>query len=328
MAIHGHPAGEIASAQQAGFLTDVLQGLRASQKYLPSKYFYDQAGDALFQQIMQLPEYYPTRCETEILEEQAGTISTLMAADESGFDLVELGAGDATKSRILIECFLKNELDFDYIPIDISANVIEQLHATLPLRYPQLSVRGVQGDYFEQLQSIGVSSKRRKLVLFLGGNIGNYQPEEARDFLAHLQAQLSPGDFLLTGFDLKKHPLTILNAYNDSAGVTKAFNFNLLDRINRELSADFNRDQFDHYPTYDPATGACRSFLISLSQQTVTIGGKEEIYFSENEPIFMEISQKYDLNQIEALAAETGFKTVFLLQDRKNWFVDAIWEKG
>lgn len=312
--------------EEQKFLEEVLTGLQVAEKSLPSKYFYDKTGDALFQRIMELPEYYPTRCETEILKTQAPTISDLMQQDSNGFDLIELGAGDATKSKLLLRDFLERGLQFAYMPVDISANVIATLQDSLPKEFSGLKIRGLQGDYFEMLSTVGRQSKRRKLVLFLGGNIGNYTEEEAVGFLKHLQEQLAPGDLLLTGFDLKKHPLTILNAYNDKAGITSAFNMNLLHRMNRELSADFIIENFEHFPTYDPQTGACKSFLISLKQQTVTIGGRHQIEFEANEPVFTEISQKYAKAQITNMAGKTGFKEVCQLTDAKGWFVDAVWE--
>lgn len=308
------------------FLNDVLQGLSKPQKSLPSKYFYDQTGDALFRQIMQLPEYYPTRCEAEILQQQAGVIADLMAGREEGFDLIELGAGDAAKSGFLIDRFLKEERSFTYLPVDISASVIQDLNGRLPAQFPGLKVQGLQGDYFEMLEALGRLSRRPKLVLFLGGNIGNYFPEEATAFIKQLHAVLRPGDLLLTGFDLKKHPQTILAAYNDTAGITRDFNFNLLHRINRELHADFDVDQFEHYPTYDPETGACKSFLISMRHQEVHVGAAA-FSFAENEAVFTEISQKYEPSEISDMAARCGFKERLSLKDGKGWFVDAVWEK-
>ncbi len=169
-------------------------------------------------------------------------------------------------------------------------------------------------------------SGRNKLVLFLGSNIGNFSPEDATRFLQALNDQLQTGDLLLMGIDIKKHPKDILAAYNDSAGITKAFNLNLLNRINTELGADFDLAKFDHYPTYNPITGACKSYLISLEEQDVHING-DTISFSQYEPVWTELSQKYDEQEIADLAAQTGFRTVNNYFDQEHRFVDTLWEK-
>ena len=158
----------------------------------------------------------------------------------------------------------------------------------------------------------------------MGGNIGNFTPPEAKKFCRQLRRHLQPGDLLMIGFDLKKHPQIILNAYNDAAGITRDFNLNLLHRINEELGADFDLNKFDHYPTYDPGTGACKSYLISLENQQVHIG-TQSFDFAMHEPVYMEISQKYSLAETEILAMHSGFKPVANFFDTKSWFVDCLW---
>ncbi|WP_036679504.1 L-histidine N(alpha)-methyltransferase [Daejeonella oryzae] len=308
------------------FLNDVITGLTSSPKYLESKYFYDSIGDGLFQQIMHCPEYYPTPCELEILSKQTDVIIDLFMNSNEGFDLIELGAGDALKSSYLLQSMVAKNIDFTYYPIDISANVISNLEKKLPLHIPGLPIHGLNGEYFEMLQKSNTLSNRKKVVLFLGSNIGNMFPAEAEKFCESLRENLSSGDLLLIGFDLKKDPQTILDAYNDKQGFTRDFNLNLLNRINRELGGNFNPEHFKHYPTYDPGTGSCKSYLVSTRQQVVNISaGDSSIEFKQNECIHMEISQKYDLEEIEVLAHKTGFKPLEYFYDSKNWFVDAVW---
>ncbi len=312
-------------AAREEFYEDVIHGLTASSKSLSAKYFYDAEGDKLFQRIMQCPEYYLTGCEQEIFEQQTQAIATLISDHATDFDLVELGPGDVAKSGYLLGELQARGVDYTYFPIDISESIIQTLEKTLPLRFPGMRVEGLQGDYLEMLKEVKLRSDKRKVVLFMGASIGNVPPEEALGFCKALRKQLSPGDLLLVGFDLKKHPQVILDAYNDNAGITRAFNLNLLKRINRELGADFNLEQFAHYPTYDPTTGSCKSYLVSQREQRVHIG-PYAIRFAEGEPMFMEISQKYSLTEIQQLAERSGFRSLEQFQDSRKWFVDAMWK--
>jgi len=307
------------------FLEETLEGLRAEPKRMYSKYFYDEAGDLIFQQIMGMDEYYLTDAEMEIMKYQADGISDAISEDGHGFDLIELGAGDATKSIHLLKKLIDKKLNFKYFPIDISAHVIEELTASLPLKLPGMDFQGLNGDYFDMLKKACEISDRKKVVLFMGANIGNMSVGEAQEFCIKLKEILSPEDILIIGFDLKKNPQQILNAYNDKAGITRSFNLNLLKRINRELDGNFDVDAFDHYASYDPETGSCKSYLISLKNQLVHIGGTE-VRFSKDEYIYMEISQKYSLTEIEKLAEISGFKVVQYFFDRQQYFVDAAWK--
>lgn len=316
--------GKRKSATDA-FYHDVVKSLAAPQKYLDPKYFYDAAGDALFQQIMQCHEYYLTGCEMEILSTQSAQIAQALQMYAGDFDLVELGAGDATKSVHLLRHLMDLGVDYTYFPIDISANVISQLEQSLPAKIPGLPLHGLNGEYFHMLQQANQLSSRKKVLLFMGANIGNFNAGAARSFCQQLRQYLQPGDLLLTGFDLKKHPQVILNAYNDAGGITRAFNFNLLHRINRELNADFDTAKFEHFPSYDPGTGACKSYLVSLEEQVVHIGDTVTVSFAENEALYMEISQKYSLEETDQLAAFAGFKPVARFQDRRHWFADCLW---
>lgn len=317
-------APPVSKARQA-FLRDVMEGLQSQPKRLQSKYFYDAAGDALFQQIMHCPEYYLTRCEMEILETQSAAIVSAIRAVAPQADLVELGAGDASKSIHLLREWMRTGMGNRYYPIDISGNIIRHLQDTLPEQLPGLDVQGLNGEYMEMLARSGQTPGRARVVMFMGSSIGNFTPEEAMSFLSEVRRQLRPGDFLLIGFDLQKNPRLILDAYNDRQGFTRDFNLNLLTRINRELDANFQRQDFLHYPTYDPSSGACKSFLISLREQAVHIGGSI-VRFRKDEPIYMEISQKYTPEGIRELASCCGFAPVRNFTDEKGWFVDALWQ--
>ena len=306
------------------FFDDVITRLRSTPKTLSSKYFYDVNGDKLFQDLMNCEEYYPTKCELEIFTEQTAGLCDAMIGAGDAFDLIELGAGDAMKSTFLLKYLLEHKADFNYLPIDISDNVISYLNITLPVTLPGLQIAGLNGDYFDMLKKAASISNRRKVVLFLGSNIGNMPVSNAEDFCRELRKHLSPGDMVLIGVDLKKNPKTVLAAYNDKGGITKRFNLNLLERINRELNADFDLSKFEHYPTYDPETGACKSYLVSTDDQQVKIG-KEHIHFLKDEYIYMEISQKYTVMQTNQMAENAGFKAVNIFFDSKKWFIDAIW---
>ncbi len=326
MAIYGNQIGEIAPAIKNKFSEDVLQGLMASPKYLQSKYFYDEEGDALFQQIMASPEYYLTDCELEIFATQTEKLIDAFLRKNDTFDIIELGAGDATKSIYLLDHLAKNKFEFTYFPIDISKNVIKFLENELPAKIPGLDVNGLNGEYFDMVKLANQKSDKRKLILFLGSNIGNFKKAEAIEFLSDLNQSMNKGDMLLIGMDIKKNPHQILAAYNDKAGITKQFNLNLLKRINRELGADFDINQFEHYATYNPISGSCKSYLISLKNQSVAIAD-EIIHFEKNEPIDMELSQKYSMTEMSDLAIKSGFQQVNVFYDSNEWFIDAIWEK-
>jgi len=308
------------------FLKDVVTGLATTPKYLQSKYFYNKRGDELFQKIMQCEEYYLTNCEMEIFSTQTAELADIIIDQHRNFDVVELGPGDAIKSVYLLKEFVNKRAIDTYFPVDISNNIINLLEKKLPEQLPQLNIHGLNGEYISMLKSAKRISDKIKLVLFLGSNIGNIPKENVDEFCRELRAQLSVGDMVLMGIDLKKNPKQILAAYNDGKGYTRDFNLNLLRRMNEELRADFNIDAFEHYATYDPVSGACKSYVISLRDQQVTIPDSIEIKFTENEYIFMEISQKYTIEQIDEIATRCGFEPVAHFFDKNKWFADVIWK--
>lgn len=308
------------------FLKDVLDGLQSSPKYLQSKYFYNKRGDELFKQIMNSDEYYLTDCEMEIFSTQTKKIADMIIDQHSNFDVVELGPGDAIKSTYLLKELLEKNAIGTYFPVDISNNIITLLHKNLPEQLPKLAIHGLNGEYLSMLASAKEISDKIKLVLFMGSNIGNIPKGDVVAFCKNLRGQLSKNDLLLVGMDLKKNPKQILAAYNDSNGYTREFNLNLLHRINWEFRANFNVDAFEHYATYDPATGACKSYLISLVKQQVTIPDSAEIIFEKDEAIYMEISQKYTIEETDEIANQSGFEPVAHFFDKRKWYTDVIWK--
>ena len=307
------------------FATDVDKGLGEYPKNLSSKYFYNAEGDKIFQDIMKMPEYYLTDCEFEIFEKQKAQI--LESIQTKGkFNLVELGAGDGLKTKILIQYFSDQNVEFEYFPIDISADVLNELKSDLEFRFPKLKVHPLNYEYFEALEKLNELDGSPKVLLFLGGNIGNFSNKMALDFYSQLNGILNDDDKIISGIDLKKNPHIILDAYNDKTGITRSFNMNLLKRMNTELGANFNLAQFEHYPTYDPKTGEARSYIISKVAQIVEIKTLRKSYeFKAWEAIHMEISKKYDLDQIEKLAKRSGFMVLKNFQDEKRYFVDSLW---
>jgi dimethylhistidine N-methyltransferase len=308
------------------FAQDVLKGLSAEHKFLPSKYFYDDNGSRLFKQIMDMPEYYLTNSEFEIISLQSKQIFKTLDFSQP-FNIVELGAGDGFKTFKFLEFLVQHDIKFNYVPVDISSEAMEMLTANLEKRLPGIVVKPKVGDYFKIL-SINKTSQYPSLLLFLGSNIGNYKQDKAQELLKLFNANMKKGDKLLVGFDLKKNPLTVHKAYFDSQGITKRFNLNLLLRINRELDADFQIDNFDFYCHYNPLTGDVRSYIVSLRAQQVHIKKIDKVFkFDYNELISTELSKKYSLEEIEALAKTTDFKLKTNFLDCKHYFTDSLWEK-
>ena len=308
------------------FLQDVLKGLQSSPKYLNSKYFYDKKGDELFQKIMTSEEYYLTNCEMEIFSKQTAKIANSILTETEELDVIEFGPGDAIKSTYLLNELSKRNAIRTYFPIDISANIIDLLNKSLPDEIPGLNIHGLNGEYFEMLSQANQISRKRKLILFLGANIGNFKFDEMPVFCKKLHNLLSGADLVLIGFDLKKNPKKILAAYNDESGFTREFNLNLLKRINKELNANFDLKNFEHYATYDPDDGACKSYLVSMIKQQVCIGENTLISFEKDETIFMEISHKYSVGQIDEIASQCGFTPVTYFYDSNKYFVDVVWK--
>ncbi|QNJ97900.1 L-histidine N(alpha)-methyltransferase [Constantimarinum furrinae] len=312
----------------SAFRRDVLNGLTHYPKYLYSKYIYDEAGDALFQQIMELPEYYLTKCEFEILATHTAEIANAFRGNENGFDLIELGAGDGKKTKILLKYLTENNFNFVYKPIDISENAIDKLSKALTEEIPEVQVDGEKGEYFEVLERLQGFTSRKKVIMVLGSNIGNLLHDRAIEFLSKLNDTMSDEDMLFMGFDQKKDPQRILDAYNDKTGVTAAFNKNLLVRINKELGANFDVSKFKHWERYDPETGTAKSFLVATEDHDIYIETLDlKVHFDIWETIHTEISQKYDDKVVQWLAEESGLRIETTFADPKNYYKDYLFRK-
>ncbi|GGG53907.1 dimethylhistidine N-methyltransferase [Croceivirga lutea] len=312
---------------QTEFAKEIKEGLTAFPKYLSSKYFYDEKGDALFQKIMALPEYYLTNCEFEILSTYTKHLAELFSKDDSTFSLFELGAGDGKKTKILLKYLIDNNYNFDYRPIDISSNALSQLKSSINKEIPSVVVNPIQGTYFDTLKTIKDEQQNRKVILFLGSNIGNLLHKNAIAFLHQLRAAMHKKDLLLMGMDLKKNPQTVLDAYNDPTGVTAAFNKNILNRINSELGAKFDVEKFKHWEVYDPETGTAKSYLVSTCKQSIFIEELETVIeFEAWETIHTEISQKYDDQTVDWLAKASGFKVIADFCDSQSYFKNYIFQ--
>ncbi|WP_027880638.1 L-histidine N(alpha)-methyltransferase [Mesoflavibacter zeaxanthinifaciens] len=307
------------------FKEDVRKGLEQPLKTLPSKYFYDKKGDALFVEIMNLPEYYLTRCELEIFQNKTNAlIEALQLKTNSHFELIELGAGDGLKTKHLLKALIDQHFNFEYIPIDISANALQLLQKDLNKTLPNVAVTPKQGDYFEVLASLKHNNKP-KVILFLGSNIGNMDDVIAQQFIYNLSANLQKNDMLLLGVDLIKSEDIVLPAYNDSKGITAQFNLNILERINNELEANFNLDNFEHLPKYDAVKGIAESYILSTKAQTVSIKAMNATFdFDEGEKIHTEISRKYNDKLIHSVIANTDFTIEDKILDSKAYFADYI----
>jgi len=309
------------------FARDVIEGLTRAPKSLPCKYFYDEEGSRLFQQITELPEYYLTRCESEILQNNRRELAALLAGGR--FNLVELGAGDGRKTKVLLEEFLDDGLDFCYVPIDICEAAIKDLIGNLKQCWAHRPSEGLTAEYFEGLRWLSERKEQRNLVLFLGSNIGNFSQAGMRVFLRNVRGALNEGDLLLIGFDLIKDIPLIEKAYNDSQGITAQFNLNLLHRINRDLGGNFRTDRFRFFSRFDRFSGAVESYLISGQKQVVEVERLHcSFFFEDGEPIHTERSQKYLEAEVVRLARETGFTVIRQMKDQRGYFLDSLWQAG
>lgn len=307
------------------FTEDVHNGLSNTPKRLLSKYFYDEIGDELFVEIMNMPEYYLTDAELEIFQQQAADIINAFEVAGKPFELIELGAGDGTKTIELLKK-LKNKKEFTYIPIDISQHALDGLEKRLAKELPEIDVKPLQGDYFSVLDDIKATDTV-KVILFLGSNLGNMLDVNANRFIKQLSERLSSKDKILLGVDLKKSADIILPAYNDAQGITSRFNLNLLTRINKELGGNFDVDQFDHAPLYNEEEGQAESYIRSKTDQDVYIKASDTTYhFDKGERIHMEISRKYDSETVNKVIANTRLYIKKIFTDSRNYYSDFLLE--
>lgn len=317
-----------ADSQCGRFARDVLQGFSAPRKYLPSKYFYDAQGSKLFERITESDEYYLTGCEFDVLERCGSAI--VNSLDAEALDVIELGAGDGRKTKVLLSSLIAAGKELTYLPVDISASAVRELVESVRQSHPAVQVTGLRGEYFDCLRTLSRQSHRQpgraSLVLFLGSTIGNMDQVSAMQFLRTLKEHLREGDYLLIGFDLKKDIDLMLAAYNDREGLTREFNLNVLRRINRELGGNIAVEKFSHYGFYNPVKGAMESYLISREDQDVAIDAlNARFHFDAYEGIHLEQSTKYLEKDLPVMARDSGFETVAHWQCARGWFVDALW---
>lgn len=295
---------------------DVLRGLTATPKTLPPKWFYDERGSELFDEITRLPEYYPTRAERSILVEHAGDVAAACGADT----LVELGSGTSEKTRLLLTALREAGGLARFVPFDVDPSVLRAAGAAVAREYPGVAVHAVVGDFERHLPLL--PSGGRRLVAFLGSTIGNFEPAPRAEFLRSLASTLTPGDSFLLGTDLVKDPARLVAAYDDSAGVTAAFDRNVLAVVNRELKADFDLDAFDHIARWDAGAEWVEMRLRSRRAQTVSIAALDlTVDFAEGEQMRTEVSAKFRRDRVEDELAAAGLRMT-------EWWTDADGDFG
>ncbi|MGQ0655107.1 MAG: L-histidine N(alpha)-methyltransferase [Betaproteobacteria bacterium] len=296
----------------SGLRAEVIAGLSLPQKNLPPKYFYDEAGSRLFERICRLREYYPTRTELAITRRHLAQIARFAG---KGCALLEYGSGESFKTRLLLRALRPSV----YIPVDIAEDALARAVARLKREFPRLGIEPIVGDFSAPLDIPGLQGRGRPVVYFPGSTIGNLTPDQAHAFLAMTRGQAGPGGAMLIGVDLKKDAGVLHAAYNDAAGVTAAFNLNVLARINRELGADFDLRRFAHYAFYEPALGRIEMHLVSLVRQKVRLG-RYRFSFEVGESIHTENSYKYSIDEFRALAGRAGWRGAKVWTDPRRLF--------
>ena len=311
----------------------VAEGFIKTPKSIPAIFFYDTAGSQFFEQICKLPEYYPTRTEHRILTDNARAIISIVVGET---ELVELGSGSSSKTRILIDAILANQNHLHYLPTDISTDFLLESSIALKNEYERLSITAIAAEHSDALRLLPegqrFSACRRgsqsRLFLFLGSNIGNSEPEEAISFIGRIRRRMRVEDRLLIGFDLVKDRQVLFDAYNDKAGVTAAFNKNLLERINRELGGDFNLNLFDHYAPFVEEHSRIEMRLISQNAQQVYVERLGQRFdFEEGEYIHTENSYKYTLEGFGSLCEAAGMRMQEYWLDEHGWFAVGLFRK-
>ncbi len=294
------------------FGAEVRAGLTGEHKTLPCRFLYDRRGSELFEQICELPEYYVTRTEREILENNADAIAALFPEDLA---MVELGSGSSSKTRVLIEAFLRSNGRLRYVPMDISKKMLVESSEALLEDYDGLKIVAIAAEYSTGLRQLGREAIERKLILWLGSTLGNFERKDSARFLARIKATMTGDDRLLVGIDLRKDKAVLEAAYDDAQGVTAKFNLNLLVRINSELGGNFDLRHFRHEASYEEESGRVRSNIVSLREQTVHIRELDMyVEFTAEERIHTENSHKYSLAEIDALAQASGLRVT------QQWF--------
>lgn len=310
--------------QHEAFARDVAQGLAAPQKTLPAKYFYNARGSQLYEQICDLPEYYPYRAERDIL----ATYATEIYAAIGPLPLVEFGPGNAAKTRYLLTAYEHASRPFLYCPVDISRAALEESAEHLLAAYPHLSIRAMHADFAGHPGIIGAFHLDQKAMAFFGSNLGNFTRAESLDFLQGIAAMMGPADVFLLGIDLKKAPALLVAAYDDAQGITAEFNLNLLHRMNCELGANFNVPGFEHLALYNEAHGRIEMHLRSRWAQQVTIAKTAQtIHFAAGETIHTENSYKYSVEDIRAMGCRAQLALHHTWFDRQGYFLLGLFHR-
>jgi L-histidine Nalpha-methyltransferase len=296
---------------------DVIQGLTKNPKTLPAKYFYDSRGSQLFEQICELPEYYPTRTEASILRQYAGEIARITGDCE----LVELGSGSSTKTRLLLNAYQSRNYSCKYVPVDVSASILKESALQLQVEYPALYVQGLIGTYEQALAQLTPASLPARMIFFLGSSLGNFTPQECDVLLNQIKDVLAPGDYFLLGIDLQKSQQILEAAYNDSQGITAAFNLNMLDHLNWRFQGDFDTNLFTHQAIYNQQENQIEMYLHCQTSHVVNLEKLGlNVTWKTGESILTEISRKFDLDTVEKELDSKGLKTIKSFTDPQKWF--------
>jgi dimethylhistidine N-methyltransferase len=303
------------AADSAG--SDVIKGLTQTPKYISPHYLYDDRGSELFEEICELPEYYVTRTEAAILQDCAEEIAQITGACE----FVELGSGSSTKTRVLLDAYQKLGLPLHYLPIDVSAGILEASARQLLVDYPTLKVHALAGTYEQALGELQRSELPTRAIAFIGSSLGNLTPQQCEEFLSHIAAALQLGEYFLLGVDLQKPKHILEAAYNDSAGVTADFNLNVLDHLNSRFDGNFDRTKFEHWTFYNETKHQIETYLRSLEAQTAQLKDLNlKLNFEKGETIHTEISRKFDINDMKELLKSKGLVTQKVWTDENQWF--------
>ncbi len=312
-----HDLSEVEDSSDSADGQDVIEGLSSQPKTLPPKYFYDQRGSQLFDQICELPEYYPTRTETAILKEFGGAIAQTTGPCE----IVELGSGSATKTRFLLNAYQAASYPLRYLPIDVSETALVESSKQLLVEYPNLTVRGLVSTYEPALANLPLSQLPARMICFIGSTIGNLQPREYSAFLDQVALALKPGDYFLLGIDLQKEVSILEAAYNDSQGITAEFNLNMLRHLNHRFDGNFDIDSFAHVACYSPENHQIEMYLESHKAQTVRLKALAlTAHFAPGERLLSEISRKFDLAETTQTLAAHRLPVVKTFTDQHRWF--------
>ncbi len=298
-------------------IQDVISGLSKANKSLPARYFYDARGSQLFEDICGLPEYYPTRTEASILDRYA----TEIVSRTQAIEIIELGSGSSTKTRYLLDAYQKSDRPLYYAPVDVSGSILKESADKLLADYPRLKIQGKVATYTQALQQLSNEFLGKRIIIFLGSSIGNFNPVECDRFIGQVTSALNGGDYFLLGIDLQK-PIEILEAaYNDSQGITAAFNLNMLQHLNNRFNGNFDLDLFEHRAIYNQTEHQIEMYLISQQNQSVTLQDLDlTIELQKGEPILTEISRKFNLENMSEYLSDRHLNSIQTYTDPQQRF--------